>query len=164
MKFVLIVIISAMCVFFGFVFSSKFKKRMKFFNALILLCQKLDLEINYSRERLKILIDGIDENIKRDLLGVDSNFMKILADGSECSSELLFKNLSVIKSSEKEVITMFFKNLGRSNLENQSREIKNYLSRFESLCEQASTDEKKFGKLGLKLGIISALAVFIILI
>lgn len=164
MKWILMVIVFGICVFIGYMLSSKYKKRMAFFSSLILLAQKLDVEINYSRERLKKLIESFDEKVKKNLLGIDKAFLDYLEKGGDLTSERLFKKNGIIKTEEKEIVTMFFKNLGRSDVENQTKEIKNSLSRFDKLLADATTENKKYGTLGTKLGIITGLVIAILLI
>ena len=164
MKWILIGILFFVCVFIGHGICSKYKKRMAFFSSLIMLAQKLDVEINYSRQRLKKLIEGFDEKSKKDLLGVDKNFLNYLENGGELDTQALFKGNNTLKQEEKEIVSLFFKSLGRSDVENQTKEIKNYLVRFENLLSLASTDNKKYGSLGIKLGVIAGLFVVILLI
>lgn len=164
MKWIIMIILFLICVALGFLFSNKYKKRMAFFSSLIILAQKLDIEINFSRERLKKLIECFDEKAKQNLLGVDKSFIEYLEKGGELTSEKLFEKNSIIRSEEKEVVTLFFRSLGRSDVENQTKEIKNSISRFEKLLSEASTENKKYGKLGIKLGFISGLMIAILLI
>lgn len=164
MKWILMGILFACCVVVGYIFSSKYKKRMSFFSTLILLAQKLDVEINFSRERLKKLIESFDEKSRGALLGIDKAFIDYLENGGELTSERLFGKNNLIKSEDREIVTIFFRSLGRSDVENQSKEIKNSISRFEKLLNDASSENKKYGKLGTKLGIITGLAIIIILI
>ncbi len=164
MKWILMVILFAGCLLVGYLYSNKYKKRVDFFNSLIYFAQKLDVEINFSRERLKKLVENFDEKAKSNLQGIDISFLKYLNEGGDLTAESLFKNKGLIKKEEKEVVTMFFKNLGRSDVENQTKEIKNSIERFEKLQNDALMEYKKFGKLGIKLGIIAGLALVIILI
>ena len=122
------------------------------------------MEINFSRERLKKLIEAFDEKSKKNLMGIDTRFLKYLEDGGELTSERLFDKKSILKNEEKELITLFFRSLGRSDVENQSKEIKNYISRFEKLLSESSAEYKKYGKLGTKLGIAGGLAIVILMI
>ena len=129
MKFVLLSLLFITCVFVGYMFSLKYKKRQRFFSSLIMLAEKLDVEINYSRERLKKLILEFGTNNKNYLLGIDKNFINYLDGDGELTADLLFRNISILKSSEKDMIYIFFKCLGRSDVENQSKEIKNYIKK-----------------------------------
>lgn len=163
MKWIVLIAVFAASVFVGFVFSLKYKRRAEFFKSLILLAQKLDIGINFSRERLHNLIDGLDENIKKGLLGLDKNFLSYLDGSGELTKEVLFKGVSLLKDNEKEVVFMFFKMLGRSDVESQSKEIKNFEGRFEEFSTAASVENKKFGSLSIKMGVIIGLICVIIL-
>ena len=139
MNIVLLILLFCACVLVGYMFSLKYKRRQRFFSALIMLAEKLDVEINYSRERLKILIEEFDEKQKKNLLGIDKNYIDFLSGTEEFKAEVLFKNISILKASEKDLIFIFFKNLGRSDVENQTKEIKNYVKRFEELSKTCDT-------------------------
>ncbi len=164
MKIFLLFLLFSICVLVGYMFSLKYKKRQKFFSSLIMFAEKLDVEINYSRDRLKKLIEEFDANSKKHLLGVDDNYINYLQGDDELTGEKLFKNVSILKPSEKDLIYLFFKNLGRSDVENQTKEIKNYVKRFEQQSQVCDTENKKYGSLCTKLGIIVGLFVIVILI
>jgi len=164
MKIFLLILLFAICVLVGYMFSLKYKKRQKFFSSLIMLAEKLDVEINYSRDRLKKLIEEFDANSKKHLLGIDDNYVGYLQGTDELTSDFLFKNISILKPSEKDLIFLFFKNLGRSDVENQTKEIKSYVKRFEQQSQVCDNENKKYGALCTKLGIIVGLFIVVILI
>lgn len=164
MKYILLGVMFGVCVFVGYLFSLKYKKRQKFFSAIIMLAEKLDVEINYSRERLKKLILEFDDGHKKHLLGIDQNFVNYLDGKCELTAENLFKNVSILKPSEKDFLFIFFKNLGRSDVENQTKEIKSYIKRFEDISKSSDEENKKYGTLSLKLGIVAGLFLVVILI
>lgn len=164
MKWILMIVLFCVCVGVGFLTSTKYKRKLAFFTSLIMLAQKLDVEINFSRERLKKLIENFDQKAKGSLFGIDKNFLDYLENGRDLTSEKLFGKNNLIKIEDKEVVTMFFRSLGRSDVENQTKEIKNAISRFEILQQNASAENKKYGSLGTKLGIIAGLAIAILLI
>ncbi len=164
LKFVLLFLLFMICVAVGYMCSLKYKKRQKFFSSLIILAEKLDVEINFSRERLKKLIEEVDISQKKNLCNIDQNYIEYLDGSCELSMEQLFKNISILKPSEKDLILMFFKNLGRSDVENQSKEIKSYVKRFESFSASADTENKKYGSLCTKLGIVAGLFIVVILV
>lgn len=164
MKWILMTILFCACVTAGFLTSTKYKRKVAFFTSLIMLAQKLDVEINFSRERLKKLIENFDQKAKGNLFGIDKNFLDYLENGRDLTSEKLFGKNNLIKIEDKEVVTMFFRSLGRSDVENQTKEIKNAISRFEKLLQDASVENKKYGSLGTKLGFIAGFAIVILLI
>ena len=162
MKILLMVVIFCICLALGFVFSLKYKRRANFFKAIIALAQKLDIGINFSRERLQSIISSLDQSVKKNLLGIDKNYLAYL-DGSKTDLDELFKGINILKDQEKEVLLMFFKMLGRSDVDSQSKEIKNFLARFEDFSAAAADENKKYGGLSLKMGVIIGLVAVIIL-
>lgn len=163
MKWILIAVIFGVCVFIGFMFSLKYKRRANFFKSLVLLAQKLDVGINFSRERLRSLFDGLDENLKKDLIGIGGNYTTYLDGNGELSQAELFKGINILKEQEKEVVFMFFKMLGRTDVDSQSKEIKNFENRFQDMATSAIIDNKKYGGLSVKMGLIMGLLSAVVL-
>jgi stage III sporulation protein AB len=163
MKYVLILFIFALCTYIGYLFSAKYAKRRKFFSALIGLAEKLSLEINFSRERLRVLIESFDSKQKKDLLGVDEAFLRFLDKKEELSAETMFKKTDVLKPDEKDLVFSFFRVLGRSDVENQTKEIDSFVSRFSSSLNECKEEQKKYGSLSIKLGIVAGLFCAVIL-
>ncbi len=164
MKYVLIVCIFCLCAFVGYAISVKYMKRKKFFNSLIVFADKLSLEINFSRERLKVLLENFDSANKKNLLGIDEKFIEYLDKKIELTSENIFKKADVLKSEEKDCILLFLKTLGRSDVENQTKEIQNFISRFNEMKSRCDAEQKKYGSLSLKLGIVAGLFWVVILL
>ena len=54
MRYILIAVLFVVSLVVGYIFYSKYDKRKKFFTALIMLAEKLSVEINFSRERLEV--------------------------------------------------------------------------------------------------------------
>lgn len=157
MKYFIIIFIFILCVFIGYIFSIKYKKRKNFFSSIITLANKLSLEINFSRERLKILIENSDFSSKKYLYEIDKKFVDFLDKKSELTEEYLFEKIDFLTKEEKEIVYMFFKTLGRSDVENQTKEIQNFLKRFSQSYEQCESQQKKYGPLSVKLGIVAGL-------
>ena len=147
MKYLLIVVVFCLCSYIGYIFSVKYNKRKKFFASLICFADKLSLEINYSRERLKVLIEGFDSKQKKCLLGVDEAFLQYLEKKEELTQENLFKKAQVLKNDEKDSVLLFFK----------TKEISSFVSRFSEIKTVCDQEQKKYGSLSLKLGIIAGL-------
>ncbi len=163
-KYILLLLLFCISVFVGYMFSLKYRRRQKFFSSLIMLAEKLDVEINYSRETLKKLVLEFDPNHRKYLCGIDGNYVSFLEGEGDLTAEALFKNISILKASEKDLIYLFFKSLGRSDVENQSKEIKSYVKRFEALSSVCDNENKKYGALCTKFGIIAGLFIVVILI
>lgn len=164
MKYILIVVLFIISLSVGAYFYLKFDKRKKFFSALIMLAEKLSVEINFSRERLKVLIENFDVSSRKNLLNVDEGYLAYLNKSAELDSKEVFKNAQVLKQEEKDFILLFLKTLGRSDVENQTKEIQNFLRRFQEMKEVCDGEFKKYGSLSLKLSVVAGLFFAIILI
>lgn len=164
MKWIIMGVLFCVCVGVGYLFSMKFKKRVQFYSALIMLAQKLDVEINFSRERLKKLIESVDDKTRKNLFEVDNNFISYLDSEGELDMNKLLAKCTFLKNDEKEMVYLFFKNLGRSDVTGQTKEIQNFLKRFDDNLAKCTTENKKYGSLCVKLGIIAGLFMVVILI
>ncbi len=164
MKYVFIGFLFCACTFVGYLFSRKYMKRKKFFASIIALADKLSLEINFSRERLKVLLSNFDQASRKNLLGVDERFVDYLDKKCELTSEEIFKNIDILKPEEKDMILLFFKTLGRSDVENQTKEIGSFVARFSEVKDSCDQEQKKYGALSLKLGVVAGLFLTVILI
>ena len=109
MRYIIIVVLFVICLVIGFTFFSKYDKRKKFFTSLIMLAEKLTVEINFSRERLKVLIENFDKNTKQNLLGIDEGFISYLDKRVELNEKEIFKKADVLKKDEKDFILLFQK-------------------------------------------------------
>ena len=93
MKYILLIALLIVCVLIGYIFSRKYCTRANFFKAIISLCQKFDIEINYSRERLKNIFLNLDENIKKDLKGIDKNYLSFIDKETPLDKNSLFTGI-----------------------------------------------------------------------
>ena len=164
MKYIFLILLALATTFIGYMFSRKYRIRANFFQALLFLFHKFDIEINFSRERLKNIFLSLDEKNKSSLKGIDKNFIAFIDGDSPLDKESLFKGITFLKDDEKDMIFTFFKSLGRSDVDSQSKEVKNFQARFESVAEKVNSDNKKYGSLSIKLGIVAGLLLVVIFI
>lgn len=157
MKYALIILVFCICTLVGYIFSAKYQKRKKFYDSIIILADKLSLEINFSRERLKVLLQNFDSSNKKNLLGIDERFVDYLDKKCELTSEEIFKKTDVLKPDEKDFVLLFLRTLGRSDVENQTKEIQSFVARFSDIKNQCDQEQKKYGSLSMKLGVIAGL-------
>ncbi len=164
MKYIILFALLIGCIFIGYLFSKKYSIRANFFKAIISLCQKFEIEINYSRERIKNIFLNLDENTKKNLRGIDKNYLAFIDKESSLDKNSLFASINFLKEEEQDILFNFFRMLGRSDVESQSKEIKNFLKRFEELSQTAITENKKYGSLSIKLGVLAGLVVIVLFI
>lgn len=164
MKYFLIVFLFGVCLFVGYLVSSKYRQRSTFFKSLVIICQKLNVEISFSRERVKTLLSSFDEQTKKNLCGLTDNYLALIDKESPLDKESLFKNIKFLKEDEKDLIFLFFRSLGRSDVDSQSKELSNFEKRFEDLVTTSAEENKKYGKLSFKLGVMAGLLVVILFV
>lgn len=163
-KYILMAILFIIALSIGAIISGKYRKRANFFKALVLICQKLNVEISFSRERIKNLIYGFDEKTKTQLCGLTENYLAFIDKESPLDKESLFKGINFLKEEEKDLIFLFFRSLGRSDVDSQSKELKNFETRFDEMVSSAAQENKKYGSMSMKLSLVAGLAVIILLI
>lgn len=164
MKFLVIIFIILISLFVGYTFSKKYSRRAKFFQAMVSICHKFEIEICYSRERLKTLFLSLDEKQKYALCGLDTNFCNYLESKQPLEKEALFKGITFLKENEKDVIYLFLKSLGRSDVQSQSKEIKQFQKSFEDFSSSANNENKKYGSLSIKLSLVCALLIAVLIL
>ena len=150
--------------FVGYKFSMKYKRRHMFFQSLVMLCHKFDIEMNFSKERIANIIKNLDEKTIKHLYGLEKNYLSFLNQENDLNKELLFQNIAFIRPAEQDLIYSFFKSLGRSDLDSQSKEIHTHLARFDNLEKETALENKKYGSLSIKLGVVAGLFLLILLI
>ena len=163
MKLLFILLIFGFCVFVGWKFANKYSRRKKFFDSIISFADKLSVEINFSRERLKVLLENCSDNTRKNLLEIDNRFIDFLDKKCELSSTEIFKKATILSNDEKDLILLFLKTLGRSDVENQTKEIKSFVSRFNEIKSKCDTEHKKYGSLSMKLGVVAGLFFAVVL-
>ena len=107
---------------------------------------------------------NLDTKIKTKLLGLEQNYIAFLEQENALEKGSLFKGIDILKDDEKDTIFMFFKSLGRSDLESQSKEIQNFQLRFENTSQSTQKENKKYGSLAIKLGFIAGLFLIVLFI
>ena len=165
MKFILVGIVVLGMGYIGFGLSSFYKRRKRFFEDLILFCEKLCVDISFSKETLSSIISSNLNYFSKDFVSVLNLYLSYLkTNTTELNSQIIFNKSTLIKDEEKELVTVFFKSLGRLDASNQVSEINNFKTKFLNFKTVAEEENKKFGGLSLKLMLLLGLLVVIILI
>ncbi|MBO4412856.1 MAG: hypothetical protein J5779_02460 [Clostridia bacterium] len=165
MKIFLIFTIIACSTYIGYGFSSYYRQRLRFFKDIKDFASKLILEINFSKKNLQEIVQGNIVSYGSDFKKVLECFLNYLKDVNfEMSNSEMFFKKSVLTGDEQELVLMFFKALGKYDLFNQIKEIENYKSKFEASIESADAENKKYGGLYVKLGLLGGILIGILLI
>lgn len=165
MKFILIGVVLVGMGYIGFGFARFYRRRKRFFADLILFCEKLCVDISFSKETLKTIVSSNLTNFSKDFKNVLERYLDFLSlKSSEVTPNLLFKGSTLLSKEEQENIALFFKSLGRLDVSCQVVDINNFKNKFLNFQSNADEENKKFGSLSLKLMLLFGALVVIILI
>ncbi len=165
MKYLLVAIVVIGISYIGYGISKYYRKRKRFFEDLILLSERLSVDISFSKDNLRTIINNSMSSYGNDLKGILNIYTEYLKNNqAELTNQIVFKKTSLIKEDEKEIVFLFFQNLGRLDASNQISEINNFKTKFIALKDLAVEDNKKLGSLSFKLAILFALLIVILLI
>lgn len=110
MKFFLIGIVVLGMAYVGVGISLFYRQRKKFFNDIILLCEKLCVEISFSKEKLKTILTNNLESFSKELKDIVKRFVSFLeTNGMTIEKETLFRKKCVLKDEEKKLFCFFLK-------------------------------------------------------
>lgn len=163
-----IILLSLIVFCFGYIgygFSRYYVRRVKFFANCIWLCEKLEVEINFSKKKLSEIIESQVKNCSRDMqkcLSIYTDYLKDISNSFE--DKINYEMTNLLMEEELNLFVLFLKSLGRLDVLNQLKEINNFKSKFNLYEKEAEKNNKTFGKLFIKLGIILGLLMVILLI
>lgn len=163
MKVVLLCLIITCCTYVGFGLASYYRRRVKFFGDCISFANKMVVEINFKKNKLMQILTDFKTQCGTDFKSCLKSFEAYLLSGSNMEENLFFKKNICLNSEEKNLIFCFFKSLGRYDVENQIKEVEGFKKSFETMLFDAQAENKKYGTLYVKLGLMAGLLIAIIL-
>lgn len=152
MKLFLIVSLVLLCGYVGYGLSSYYKNRRIFFEEFISLIESVNLDINFSREKIADILKSQKLNSKA-LEKIIKNFV-VLLDNRQLDKEKLFEGVKLLKDDEKCLIFSFFKSLGKFDVELQTLQLSQFKEKFSNSLQVCSSEEKKYSPMLLKLAIM----------
>ena len=124
MKYVILIIIVVIFAYLGYGLSTYYTNRKKFFNNLVFLFEKLNLEINFSQPKLiSIMQEFNTQNQNKDICKLIKNYTSALEKNEEMEKTTLFKDIKILKDEEKNIIHLFFVGLGKLDVINQTKQL-----------------------------------------
>lgn len=165
MKIFFLCLIITCCTYLGYGFSSYYRRRLRLFKDVLNFASKMIVDINFSRSNLKEIIQNSLSNYGSDFKTILNNFLSYLGDNSNLlSEEILLSGIKNLSVEDKQTLFLFFKGLGRYDAESQIKELENYKKKFDDLKLVAEAENKKYGGLYIKLGLMLGLLIAILLI
>lgn len=152
MKLFLILFLVFLCGYVGYGLSSYYKNRRIFFEEFISLIENVNLDINFSREKIAQILKSQKIN-SRALKKTINNFIAVL-ETRELECGKLFEGVKLLKDDEKFLIFSFFRSLGKFDVELQSLQLSQFKEKFLNSLQVCSSEEKKYSPILLKLAIM----------
>ena len=162
MKYILIIILMGCCTYIGYGFSKYYTNRKVFFNDLVLLMDKLKLDINFSKDKVG--------DIVKDYVCFSSHFEKLknnfltILQSNQFEDGKLFDGINILKQEEINSLKAFFKSLGRFDVENQTKQIISFKEEFKKYENESNLKKQKYGSLFIKLGFIVGVLISLLII
>lgn len=147
------VLILIICTFAGFRLSAKYTERKNFFTDFYSFNDKLINEVSFSQNSLLKIIEG-EKNLNRD-------FGKCLYETINGEDK---KPIKYLKKEEYKIILEYVNKIGKSDRESQIVYLTSEKKIIDEIRISAINEEKRFGKLYVKLGFLFGLIIFILLI
>ncbi len=156
MKYIFLGVIVFICGYIGYGLSKYYISRLKFFNDLLNFAEKFETEINFSKTKLLNVVDGF-KSTSKEFVTILNSYKLFLNEGQILNENLMFDKIKILKEEEKHCVFMFFNELGKFDVYNQTKQIENYKVKFNDIIHSCVEDKKKYGTLYVKLGIILGL-------
>ena len=126
---------------------------------------RLIVEINFSKNNLKEIITTSFGNFGGEFKQILHAFLNYLSsDAKLLKQEDILGKCAFMSAEESQTIFMFFKSLGRYDAENQIKELEDFKLKFDEMRMQSDSENKKYGGLYVKLGLMFGIMIAILLI
>lgn len=152
-KFVCLLVIFVGVSYIGISLSINYSKRERFFNELISFCNVLFNNIKFNKSKLKVVIKENLDNYKTELKDYLQNYLE--------NKEV---KVSLLTEYENSKVNEFFVSIGKLDSFGELNNIENYKIIFNEFYEDCKFNNKKYGNLYSKLGVIFALILVILFI
>ena len=165
-KIILLCILCSLIIFIAYKISVYYKQRQMFFENLCEFCNYMQTEIGFLKTDISESINKFNNCFSKDFSKVLQLYLTTLRNSQNFYDDFTdsLSKLNLLKTNEKEKIYSFFNNLGKSSQQEQIAQIENFKNDFISELSCTKDDNKKYGAVSLKLGMLLSLAIFIIFI
>ncbi len=166
MKLILIIALVCLSGSLGFGLSKTYKQKLKFYESYLTFLQELKTSINFSSSKIGEIVKSSKVNIaNKDLTSLFDNYLALLGCDEKITRNGLFNNnTNFLTDSDKDSITYFFNQLGKTDSFNQIEIINNNIETVKGKCEKLKKDCAKYCPLFTKLGILFGLFLALIII
>lgn len=158
MKILFILSVISLSSYVGFSMGGQYKKRVNFYNDLIVFCSGIKNELSFFKTRLSVILEKKDVIYNENFVCLCNVALKSLKSGNYLLlSENNLEFLKFLSYNEKQTVANFFNFLGKSDVKNQKNQIDLYEKIFSDNLEKAKYDYSQKGNLYKKLGVYAGL-------
>lgn len=158
MKILFILSVISLSSYVGFSMGGQYKKRVYFYNDLIVFCSGIKNELSFFKTRLSVILEKKDVIYSENFVCLCNVALKSLKSGNYLLlSENNLEFLKFLSYNEKQTVANFFNFLGKSDVKNQKNQIDLYEKIFSDNLEKAKYDYSQKGNLYKKLGVYAGL-------
>lgn len=165
-KILLLCILCFLIIFIAYKLGLYYKQRQAFFENLCEFCNYIKAEIGFLKTDVTTSIAKFNNSSSNDFSKILSLYLTMLKQSQNFYDDFMtgLNKFNLLKNNEKERICSFFDSLGKSGQQEQVAQIENFKNDFNVELNNTKDDNKKYGTLPLKLGILLSFAVFIVFI
>ena len=165
MKLILLLSVFAAFAAVGYRIYLGYRKRKQFFESLLAFCQNLTVEINFSKNTVRLIIDTYIDGYCPHFATVLRGYSQLIDAKTDITrpqiDALMWNGL---KTPEKTAIADFFHELGRHSVDEECQKIETKRTQFAAFYENASNALKREASIYLKICILLGIAAVILLL
>ena len=146
------------CTLIAYKLSEKYRIRQKFYNDFYLFNKRMCDEMAFTRNSLLSVLSVFDAETP--FQSVLNDYRKSLSERTAFSCEPLW----FLKDEEKRSAEEYFHSLGKTDARTQMNFLKTYENALKNAADASLSDKKKYVAMYIKLGLLTGLAVLILIL
>ncbi|MBQ0017319.1 MAG: hypothetical protein KBT30_01650 [Clostridiales bacterium] len=165
-KLILILILCFLVIFISYKIFCYYKSRQYFFQNLCEFCSYMESQISFLKMDLKSVVESKKGSYSKDFNSLLCSYQKILEVKENFNEDfkLALSKIAILKEDEKTKLFTFFDMLGKSNIVDQMAQIQSFKNDFSQNLSTTEKENNKYGTMSVKLGLLLAVALFVIFI
>lgn len=152
--------------YIGIGLSRYYIKRERLFFELTMFCEKLKSDIGFLLMPLVDILKSVERDYSSLLVDISIKVLKKIDQGEIINTDNMYEMLECVylKDEERSLIGSFFSVLGKSDSRSQLQSIEGFAVRFSELEKKCEKERERLSPMCTKLGIISGLAICLLVI
>ena len=157
MKLILIVVLICVIMLIAFSVSEQYREKYNFYQNLIGFLQQFRMNLNFKQQTIINFIDNV--KAKKQFKIFISHYKTFLK-----TNEIDLSDIKVLEYEEKLELIDMIKNIGRLDVENETKQIDIFINNIENKLLIAGQEKKKLCPMIIKLSLLFSIGIAILLI